>query len=89
MPAAKTRGGESKASSVLRPPVSAALCLVVCCMAQVFSYTQQRKIMTDDNMCVQAGAGQVVFARCDSPNLEWEYSQQVADSTQPGLAVWF
>ncbi|KAK7110402.1 polypeptide N-acetylgalactosaminyltransferase 1-like isoform X2 [Littorina saxatilis] len=43
---------------------------------QVFSYTMKRKIMTDDNMCVQAGAGHIVFARCDAPNLEWDYSQQ-------------
>lgn len=43
---------------------------------QVFSYTKDKKIITDDFMCVQAGAGQAVFTRCDSPNIEWEYSQQ-------------
>ncbi|XP_012944657.1 polypeptide N-acetylgalactosaminyltransferase 1 isoform X2 [Aplysia californica] len=41
---------------------------------QVFCYTKNQQLMTDDDMCIDIASGVVKFVKCSSKDAKWDYN---------------
>jgi len=44
---------------------------------QVFAFTNKGQLMMDENVCLKAEHGRVVFSRCEDDGPKWAYTEQV------------
>ncbi|XP_052771535.1 polypeptide N-acetylgalactosaminyltransferase 13-like isoform X2 [Mya arenaria] len=43
---------------------------------QVFAFTSKGQLMMDENVCITANRGQVIFARCEDDGPKWDFSKE-------------